>query len=366
MRGVFFNMNDKFTGKTAAFQNKLKKGLEALDEVVTGELSGERKALAQRRQLQKQANKKIKSLHIFARDGMGWHLFVCIASAIACIVSIVGDETLFLGGVGNAFGSMSTMFWGLLSLWGAGCFYRHWLRKEQANRITKYYPILESSKDNVFSVEKLAQITSTSPKHICKDIELMLEKEILLGGFLDQANQVIVLENVSEYLDNYAYPDQADPTPFVEQIEHETLREIRKINQNIKNPTLSKQIDHISMITGKILEFQEKNNTKDQELHSFLSYYLPTTLKVLTFYSELESQNIEGDNITKAKQEIEDMMDKVVEGFEKQLDQLFQNETMDIVTDIQVLEKMFEKNGLTSPFSTKKTSEDDHNINLNL
>ena len=44
---------------------------------------------------------------------------------------------------------------------------------------------------------------------------------------------------------------------------------------------------------------------------------------------------------------IEGMMDKVVEGFEKQLDRLFENDAMDITTDVEVLERMLEKDGLS-------------------
>ena len=40
-------------------------------------------------------------------------------------------------------------------------------------------------------------------------------------------------------------------------------------------------------------------------------------------------------------------MDKVVEGFEKQLDQLFQGDTMDITADVDVLEQMLARDGLT-------------------
>ena len=45
---------------------------------------------------------------------------------------------------------------------------------------------------------------------------------------------------------------------------------------------------------------------------------------------------------------IEGMRDKVVEGFEKQLDQLFQGDAMDIATDVEVLERMLAKDGLSS------------------
>ena len=39
-------------------------------------------------------------------------------------------------------------------------------------------------------------------------------------------------------------------------------------------------------------------------------------------------------------------MDKVVEGFEQQLDRLFQDDAMDITSDVAVLERMLEKDGL--------------------
>ena len=40
-------------------------------------------------------------------------------------------------------------------------------------------------------------------------------------------------------------------------------------------------------------------------------------------------------------------MDQVVAGFEKQLDKLFQDEAMDINSDVQVLENMLKKDGLS-------------------
>ena len=79
-----------------------------------------------------------------------------------------------------------------------------------------------------------------------------------------------------------------------------------------------------------------------------MNYYLPTTLKILNAYAQMDAQGVEGENISAAKERIEGMMDKVVEGFEKQLDQLFKTEAMDIATDVEVLERMLDKDGLGS------------------
>ena len=97
-----------------------------------------------------------------------------------------------------------------------------------------------------------------------------------------------------------------------------------------------------------MFEYQRSHPQKSPQLHSFLSYYLPTTLKILRAYAQLEDQEVEGENISAAMERIENMMDKVVEGFEKQLDQLFQGDALDITADVEVLERMLAKDGLSS------------------
>jgi len=109
---------------------------------------------------------------------------------------------------------------------------------------------------------------------------------------------------------------------------------------------MSAKIDHIGEITSKIFVYLREKPDKEGQLRSFLSYYLPTTLKILRAYAQMEAQGIEGENIKAAKSRIEGMMDKVVDGFEKQLDRLFQDDAMDIATDVEVLERMLDKDGL--------------------
>ena len=119
------------------------------------------------------------------------------------------------------------------------------------------------------------------------------------------------------------------------------------MNDAIADPVMSEKIGRIEDITGKILDYRKKNPGKEGGLRSFLDYYLPTTLKILRAYAELEAQGVRGENITAGKVRIEGMMDKVVEGFEKQLDRLFQSDSLDIDSDVRVLEQMLRKDGLS-------------------
>ena len=49
----------------------------------------------------------------------------------------------------------------------------------------------------------------------------------------------------------------------------------------------------------------------------------------------------------KSKENIEKTLDLLVIGFEQQVDQLFRNESIDISSDISVLETMIHKDGLS-------------------
>ena len=65
-------------------------------------------------------------------------------------------------------------------------------------------------------------------------------------------------------------------------------------------------------------------------------------------YAKLEEQDVDGDNIRETKQKIEAMMDKIVDGYEAQLDKLFADDALDISAELKVMESMLQKDGLTA------------------
>ena len=57
-----------------------------------------------------------------------------------------------------------------------------------------------------------------------------------------------------------------------------------------------------------------------QDVYKRQDYYLPTALKLLNTYAQLSAQDVQGTNITEAKQSIERSMDLLITAFENQLD----------------------------------------------
>ena len=100
-------------------------------------------------------------------------------------------------------------------------------------------------------------------------------------------------------------------------------------------------------MTRRIFDYITDHPNQVGDIQRFMSYYLPTTKKLLDTYEELDKEPVQGENIVKAKKEILDTMDTINYAFENLLDSLYENTRMDISTDIAVLETMLCQEGLT-------------------
>ena len=136
------------------------------------------------------------------------------------------------------------------------------------------------------------------------------------------------------------------------------IAEMKRLDDNIADSTISAQIVRLQQLTGKIFAQVEQNPEKLPQIRKFMNYYLPTTLKILNAYDRMGEQGVSGENITSTMQKVEGMMSTIITAFEKQLDSLFGSEAMDISTDMVVLENMMAREGLTDdPLHKTVTSE---------
>ncbi|MCQ2454362.1 MAG: hypothetical protein MJ136_07475, partial [Clostridia bacterium] len=81
-----------------------------------------------------------------------------------------------------------------------------------------------------------------------------------------------------------------------------------------------------------------------------------TALKMLVAYRRMEENRVTGENANDARRRIRESLDMVIEAFNKQLSQLYENDTMDINTDIDVMQKMLKQDGLIDSGLRVRTS----------
>lgn len=126
------------------------------------------------------------------------------------------------------------------------------------------------------------------------------------------------------------------------------IADIRRLNDEIPDERISAQIDLIEQLTAQIFDCVRKNPKKLSQIRQFLNYYLPTTIKLMEQYVTLQNQSLKTENITEGMQKIEDLLDKVIIAFQRQLDALFEADVVDITADIRVMEQMMASEGLTN------------------
>ena len=133
----------------------------------------------------------------------------------------------------------------------------------------------------------------------------------------------------------------------------ELMHKIRLENDLIPDPVLSKKMDQLDEVAARIFRTVAEHPEQASKLNRLMDYYLPTTLKMLQGYRRMDERNVQGAEADAARKQIEDAMDIVIKACQLQLNALYQDDIMDIATDIDVLETMVRKDGLSqSSFST--------------
>ena len=215
--------------------------------------------------------------------------------------------------------------------------------KRRSARVARYLAVM--GERGYISVEELCTVTGKSRKKVEGDLEFMVEKGLLgAGAYLDSGRGIFFrsADAFADYANATAKKENVTPKEANEGYAG-ALRAIRSANDRIADPVLSEKIDHLETVAGKIFREVEEHPEKQQQAATFLNYYLPTTLKLLDSYAKFEEAGIEGENLSRAQERIEETMDALIKGFDKQLDDLYRNEAMDIDSDIRVMENMLRR-----------------------
>ncbi|MBQ9458711.1 MAG: 5-bromo-4-chloroindolyl phosphate hydrolysis family protein [Oscillospiraceae bacterium] len=277
------------------------------------------------------------------RDTSGSTRTLRIIGAILAAIGALGLASE-LGDIFSGTFDWSGLFYavGLLS-GGAVMFGRGIQMQRRRNRIERYKAFM-GERDFV-KVEELSMISGKKTSVVEKDIDYMLQKNMFeTGAFYDAGHGILFrsADAYQHYLQERTKKENLTPQEVNEGYSG-ALRAIREANDRIPDPVFSEKLDRMEEIAGKIFKEVEAHPEKQKQASTFFDYYLPTTLKLLGTYTEFEEAGIEGENLRQAKERIESIMDTLLENFEKQLDDLYRSEAMDVDADIRVMESMLNR-----------------------
>ena len=240
----------------------------------------------------------------------------------------------------------------VLAIWGN-------VTRKQISRFRTYVKTLNGKAYG--SIQDLAKSVRKSEKFVVKDISKMIEKRMFLEGHLDQNHTCLMASNdaYEQYLETQRNMERMKEQEAKEpkrQLSEEArktieagnryIEEIRRSNDAIPGIEISNKMYHLENVIRRIFQRVEQHPELIDDLHKFMDYYLPTSLKLLTRYEKLDAQGVEGTNISDAKRQIEETMDTMITAFEKQLDKLFLSESIDISADIAAMQNLMRADGL--------------------
>lgn len=245
----------------------------------------------------------------------------------------------------------------LMSLTGGiGCLFGGWHIRTSRRMRRKIDKIVGDAK--YMYIQDIADALPCSYDKCCKHLESCID-EGLFGpdAYLDmRCKCLVVSQRPPEPTPAPAPKPEKQPEKQTDMPERDQykkiLDELRRVNDAIPDEEMTDKISRLEAVSAKIFEQARTDPDKLPQMRKFMDYYLPTSLKLLNTYAELDRQGIEGDNITESKHRIELTMDTLVKAFENQLDRLFASDALDVSTDIDVMQNMLRADGLTddTPF----------------
>ena len=306
----------------------------------------------QQEQTTRKAKQAIRSILKSPKENKNTSWLMTIAGALIMAVAVFwGIPAAIQSGTIYA---ISTAIGALL---GGGCVLTSGILMRRAmQRYTAYLAII--GPNEAMEIDTIAKKVGVKRKQAEQDLQKMIEK----GYFGDTAyinkelGYIFMSSRADEELARareaaMQKTREASKKEAVKQNAEaydQILAKIRDVNDRIPDEAMTEKINQIESITREIFRAVEQEPEKRGKIDRFMSYFLPTTLKLLESYANLERTNIAGKNISQSKKSIEIAMDTVVDGFKHQLDELYKSDAVSIETEVDVLTKMINRETVTA------------------
>ncbi|MDL2323540.1 5-bromo-4-chloroindolyl phosphate hydrolysis family protein [Ruminococcaceae bacterium OttesenSCG-928-A16] len=283
--------------------------------------------------------------------GLGLFAVLFLVSGVLTLASVAagGLASVVLAAAGLLASSISLGF-------GAS-------RRALGTRINHYYNLLEQK--NVQTIDELAAAAASPVAQVKNDVQKAMRKQLMPGVRVDTTGTTLMLgdEAYNLYLETETNRKQKEldkaererrlKNPETAELEKfkadgaAAIRSIHAANKAIEDEEMSAKMDRLAITAGKVFAYVQTNPQKIPDTRKMMDYYLPTTLKLLQEYQKYDEMDVQVPSVLKAKKEIADMLDTVDEAFNNLLESLYQHDTLDVKTDIKVLQAMLQQEGLT-------------------
>ena len=203
-------------------------------------------------------------------------------------------------------------------------------------------------------VEMLADLTHQKKKKTLKRLKKSIRKG-WLNAWLDEKTETVYL-TAEDYR---AAQERPEPQPAPAQPEQgetaetplnlETARRFAKVleqeQQLMQDAQGREELETMQKTTTAICEWLEAHPESLPKARRFAEYYIPTTLKLLHTYNDVQGQ--QGENAETIRRDIAGILHTLNQAYSNLYDNLLSDVAMDVSSEIAALQGMLANDGLT-------------------
>jgi len=295
--------------------------------------------------------------------------FLAATGAVFGLTSVIFLIITLIGSVITAFDVVSGLIIGIFAVAFISFAVMTYVGVDMVRTVGRFRQYVSVLKDREFcDIKEIASATGRDVRKVLKDVKKMITKGWFCQGHLDEKESCLMVSEqawnqytaLMEDMKQRKAEEQAAQRKMQEEYDRlspevqkivqagdEYVRRIKAANDAIPGEVISAKISRMELLVDRIFDRVEQNPDSVNDMRRMMDYYLPTTMKLLEAYEELDAQPVQGENIISSKKEIEDTIDTLNLAFEKLLDSLFQDTAWDVSSDISVLHTMLAQEGLT-------------------
>ena len=205
------------------------------------------------------------------------------------------------------------------------------------------------------SVEMLADLTHQTKKKALKKLRSYIHKG-WLNAWLDDETETLYLTAEDYRAAKEAAAAAAQPQPEPEKTEAgaaplnlDTARRfaavLEKEQQLMQDAQAREELAAMHKTTTAICDWLEAHPESQPKTRRFAEYYIPTTLKLLHTYNDVQGQ--QGENAETIRRDIAGILHTLNQAYENLYNNLLSDVAMDISSEIAALQGMLANDGLT-------------------
>ena len=203
------------------------------------------------------------------------------------------------------------------------------------------------------SVEMLADLTHQTKKKVLKKLRSYIHKG-WLNAWLDDETETLYLTAEDYRAAKEAAAAAAQPQPEKEEtgdapLSLDTARRfaavLEKEQQLMQDAQAREELAAMHKTTTAICDWLEAHPESQPKTRRFAEYYIPTTLKLLHTYNDVQGQ--QGENAETIRRDIAGILHTLNQAYENLYNNLLSDVAMDISSEIAALQGMLANDGLT-------------------